>query len=276
MSRAHTTEGRRTDGFAIAAAVFVIVIVSLLALAGLYVTRSDALANSGLRSSLKAMYAADAGATLLLTEWNRSAFRTLDPGDSLQSGWRDLPDGSRYRTSVLRVDDGLDPYSMIYRLRTVGRPGPGVTAQRVIMTLVKVDRTDGLCCDAAIKLQGRLRIQGTGSGVKLSGLDETPAGWGGTCTGLPADVAGVRMQDENDLMINGRPILEGSPPVLEDPAIVPDDFTQFGDVSYWDLARMADKRLNGGQIFTNIEPVVSDGACVVGRRRPILRSRDYR
>jgi hypothetical protein len=107
-------------GFAIPAAVFVIVIVSLLALSGLYVARNNALANSGLRSSMKALYAADAGAMIEIARWDRAATRTLAPGDSLVHAWQELPDGGRYQTSILRVDDGLDSYSALYRLRTIG------------------------------------------------------------------------------------------------------------------------------------------------------------
>jgi hypothetical protein len=250
-------------GFAIPAAVFVIVIVSLLALAGLYVARNNVIANMGLRSSMKALYAADAGAMTSIAVWDRRISRTLNPGDSVVNAWRDLPDGGRYQTTILRVDDGLDPYSNFYRVRTVGRPAPGITAQRVVTTMVEVEKVNGMCCDAAIKLQGDLRVQGTGAGVKVSGLDTIPPAWGGgVCPGSLTDMPGILMQDDDRLIINGHPILEGDPPVLEDASIETDDFEVFGDVSYNELAQAADKKLPGGEVFTNIAPEVSGGTCV--------------
>jgi hypothetical protein len=254
-------KGNRSDGFAIPAAVMVIVVVSLLALSGLYVAQSNATANAGLRRSWKAFYAADAGAARVTTDWHQSAFRTLDPGDSVISDWRALANGSEYRTSVLRVDQGLDGEPQLFRLRTVGRPGPGFTAQRAVVSMVSVVRANGLCCDAAMKVQGNLRIQGVGAEVKVSGQDSVPTGWTGQCSASLTDVPGVRMQDEDDLQINGQPVLEGTPPVLEDTTIVSDDFTQFGDVSYWDMARMADKKFVGDQVLPTIQPSISDGAC---------------
>ncbi|HSG82377.1 MAG TPA: hypothetical protein VLC48_09010 [Gemmatimonadota bacterium] len=251
-----------TPGFAIPAAVFVIVIVSLLALSGLYVARNNAMANTGLRYSMKALYAADAGAMIEIARWDRAATRNLDPGDSLVHAWQELPDGGRYQTSILRVDDGLDPYAALYRVRTTGRPAAGITAQRVVTTMVQVDKVNGLCCDSAIKTQGQIRILGTADGVKISGLDTVPEAMAGVCPALPEDVPGLLIKDEDALHITGQPIIQGDPPVLEDPSIMPEDFSQFGDVSYEELARSADKRLPPGEVFTNIEPEVSGGACV--------------
>ncbi|NIR45712.1 MAG: hypothetical protein GWN99_15030 [Gemmatimonadetes bacterium] len=259
LSRAARRE--HPGGFAIPAAVFVIVIVSLLALAGLYVARNNATANTGLRYSLKALYAADAGATSQLADWDRST-RLLNPGDSTVTGWRDLEDGSRYSTTILRVDDGTDPFTSLFRMRTVGRPGAGLTAQRIVTTMVRVDRANGLCCDAAIKTQGQLRIVGTSEGVKVSGLDTAPIVWGGECPGTFADKPGITLQNDDELQISGHPILEGEPPILEDSSIVRDDFSQFGDVSYEELARAADKQFPGGEVYTSIEPDVVGGECV--------------
>jgi hypothetical protein len=251
---------RRRDGFAIPAAVFVIVVLTIVAIAGLYIAQSNATANTGIRLSLRALYAADAGATEVIGTWDRATFLQLSPGDSAVTEWRSLPGGSHYRTSVLRVDDDLTGSETLFRLRTVGRPGHG-TAQRVLVNMVRVARADVMCCDAAIKVQGQLRLQGTGVGVKVSGIDTPPSTWGAVCPSDRTDLPGVLIQNTDSLRINGSPIIEGTPPVSEDPGLVPADFEQFGEISYLDLTRMADKQLAGDQVITTIQPVVEDGRC---------------
>jgi hypothetical protein len=167
---------RRHDGFAIPAAVFVIVVLTLVAIAGLYIAQSNATANTGIRLSLRALYAADAGANQVIGTWGSSRYRLLNPGDSITTEWRTLPDGSQYQTTVLRVDDGR-----VYRLQTIGRPGRAGTAQRVIVTMVNVDVGVSTCCDAAMKTQGALNVMGVGAGVKVSGIDIPPTTWSGLC-----------------------------------------------------------------------------------------------
>jgi hypothetical protein len=255
-------EPTKASGFAIPAAVFVIVVLSLLALGGLYVAQNNATANAGIRRGWEALYAADAGATQMMANWDRHTYGALSPGDSVSTGWRTLSDGSLYQTIVLRVDAGLPDSAWLYRLRTVGRPGSGVSAQRTLVTMMILARATGLCCDGAMKVRGPLRILGTGQGVKVSGLDEPPPTWSGRCGPEEGGIPGIRMQDTTALEINGTPVIEGSPPVLEDASIDSTDFYDFGELTYTDLARMADKRYVGSQIFTNLAPVVSDGSCV--------------
>jgi hypothetical protein len=251
---------RRREGFAIPAAVFVIVVLTLVALAGLYVAQSNATANTGIRLSLRALYAADAGATEVIGTWDRATFLQLNPGDSAVTEWRTLPGGSKYRTSVLRVDDDVSGSETLFRLRTVGRPAHG-TAQRVLVNMVRVVRADVMCCDAAIKLRGSLWLQGVGPGVKVSGVDTPPEAWGAHCPPDRTDIPGVLMQETDSLRTSGQPVIAGVPPIAEDPTITTDDFEQFGEIDYVDLTRMADKQLIGDQTIANTQPIVEDGRC---------------
>jgi hypothetical protein len=253
---------RRHDGFAIPAAVFVIVVLTLVAIAGLYVAQSNATANTGIRLSLRALYAADAGSNQVIGTWSSSRYRLLNPGDSVTTEWRTLPDGSQYRTTVLRVDDGQPDGAPLYRLQTMGRPGNAGTAQRVIVTMVKVDVGISTCCDAAMKTQGALNVMGVGAGVKVSGVDTPPVTWSGICEPDRSDIPGVLMQDLGGLSVTGHPVFEGTPPLYQDPLIDDDDFTQFGDLSYEDLARIADKHFDGSRLFDTLLPETeADGGC---------------
>lgn len=263
MSRIRiSTEPLKASGFAIPAAVFVIVVVSLLALGGLYVAQNNATANSGIRRGWEALNAADAGAALVMANWDRHTYGALSPGDSVSTGWRTLPDGSLYQTVVLRVDAGLADSTWLYRLRTVGRPGSGISAQRTLVTMISLARASAMCCDGALKVQGQLRILGTGQGVKVSGVDNQPPTWTGRCGPQQGGIPGIRMQDTTVLEITGNPVIEGAPPIFEDTSIDSTDFNQFGELTYEDLARLADKKFIGNQIFSTLAPVVSDGTCV--------------
>lgn len=247
---------QRADGFAIPAAIFVIIVLSLLALGGLYVAQSNAAANAAIRQSWRALYAADAGANRTLANWDRQTYGALDPGDSVDSGWRSLADGSQYRTTVLRVDDGQAGSPLLYRLRTIGRPARG-SAQRVLATVVAAIPTTGICCEGAIKTRGQLRVQGTGNNAKADGRDIPPSEWSGQCGGPQGDLPGIRIQDDSDLILNGNPKIFGDPPVLEDETIGDDDFAVYDD-----LASMADKKFLGDQQFNNLAPASSGGTCL--------------
>lgn len=245
-------------GFAILAAIFSIVVVSLLALTGLYVARNDASANDGLHRSWKAFYAADAGASIFMATWESGDYKSLNPGDSVDTGWRTLDNGTVYRTTVLRVDDGATD-TALYRLRTVGRASEKATAQRSIVTLVQRFGVSDLCCESALKVGGGVRVQGTGARVKISGLDADPASWGGSCNGTPDDLPGVTLPNLADLQIVGTPELDGDPPVLEDPTIEDSDFEQFGAADYNDLAAAAEIQFEGSQTLNDVAPVLDAG-----------------
>ncbi len=251
---------RDSRGFIIPAAIVAMIVVSLMALTGLYVAQNTASANIGISNSWKALYAADAGAKQILLNWKAEPLRNLAPGESFDTGWRTLDNGSVYRTQVMRVDDGSNADTTLYRLRTVGRPGSGLTAQRTIITMVRSTKAREVCCDAAIKVQGPLRIQG--SAVEILGQDYDPPLWGGRCAGPGSDLPGVVIQNLAELQKAGHPTIDGAPPILEDPTISDSDFIDFGGVSYADLVAMADKQFSGSQSFSDIFPVVDGGECV--------------
>jgi hypothetical protein len=250
------------DGFAIPAAIFAIIVVSLLALSGLYMAQTNATASTGIRRGWKAFNAANAGAAHVLATWDRWRYGGLAPGGLYDTGWQTLPDGSEYRATIRRVDDSSDPNQMLFRVGTVGRPGPGISAQRSLVTMTRAIRPQGLCCDGAMKARGLLDIRGTGAGVKVSGLDLTPTAWGGHCTGPLADLPGISILESDDISVSGSPELEGAPAIQEDATISDDDFTQFGELTYADLAASADKQLPSGLVLDEIAPsTTGEGAC---------------
>lgn len=251
------------EGFAIPVAILVIVVVSMLALGGVYVALGNLASDTAVRRSWKALYAADAGAARVVATWDRTAYGALNPGDSVDTGWRPLPDGSSYRTIVLRVDAGAAGTPALYRLRTIGRPAQGATAQRVVLTMASGNTPGSVCCAGAMRVQGRLQLQAPSpiNNVKAEGADFAPPLWGAQCPPAGPDVAGVSARDASDVQYLANGIADGSPPIAPDPSIDNASFTDFGVITYADLAAAADKTFIGNQSFSGIFPVSAGGQC---------------
>ncbi len=250
----HRLRNPQRAGYALLAAIFSIIVVSLLALTGLYVARNDADANTGLHRGWKAFYAADAGTGEVLATWNDSIARALSPGDSFATGWRTLDNGAVYRTSVLRVDDGTS--TTLLRLRTVGRADPGLTAQRTIVAMATVGPYVG---DVASIQGGGNNDQAhlkLGLGPTLvSGRDTIPAGWEGACPGSLRNKPGLSWKDENKINIGPGSTVEGDPPVEIDPSI--DNNFEWGGYSFDELAAMADHTI--GTTALSVQPTLTEG-----------------
>ena len=251
------------DGFALLAAILVIVVVSILSLTGLYIAQNDAAGNSVLRQSMKARYAADAGATQVLVNWDADLYGALDPGDSVDTGWSTLLDGSSVRSVILRADDGSG--SPLYRLRTMGRPGSGLTAQRVIIKMVTVGfELSSFCCSSALRggpNGANIRLR---ENENLSGLDTIPAEWGGACTNDLEDQPGMVWGDTTDVRVDAPAVLTGDPRLVEDASIDTSTMFNFGDFDYDDLAAEAEQVYVGNQFLTSsdVGPVESPpGTC---------------
>lgn len=261
--RGRRPRARGQRGFAIPVAVLVIVVVSMLALGGLYVALGNLASDAAVHRSWKALYAADAGAARIVATWDRTAYGALNPGDSVDTGWRPLPDGSSYRTIVLRVDAGAAGTPALFRLRTIGRPAQGATAQRVLLTMASATQPGSICCLGAIRIQGRLQLQAPApiNNVKAEGADFAPPLWGAQCPPTGPDVAGVSVRDASEVQYVANGIAAGFPPIAQDPSIDDASFTDFGGVAYADLAAAADKRFVGNQSFSGIFPVSAGGLC---------------
>jgi hypothetical protein len=69
------------------------------------------------RESTLAMYAAEAGLRQTYGAWPAAA-KTMNPGDSLDLGWKSLPNKAAYRTVIHRVDKGgLQEYNVVVQGR---------------------------------------------------------------------------------------------------------------------------------------------------------------
>ncbi len=257
-------------GFALPLALVVMVVVSMLVTAGLWMARNDLLASAGIRQSIRALYAAEAGSARTFLEFGSLAVGGLSPGDSLSLGWRNLPDGAAYRTVLHRADDGSGVTPPLYQVVTVGRPRPGSSTERVVVTLIQGGGGGGsLCCDGAMVFQGRLRVRGQGGNhppPEVDGTDRVPPGWNRECDAPGGPLPGVRVGPGSSVRYQQGGNLEGDPPELLDRDMGAQTFENFGWTTYDALAAQADYTFTRNETFRtgDIRPVVIMGACFSG------------
>jgi len=252
-------------GFVMPVVILAMVILGALTVAALATARDEVRSSRALRESGTALYAAEAGANLLLgtlvapprTVLDTLA-ATMSPGDSVDFGWNALPNGASYRAVFYRY--GNQSYVLDMTGRDTG-PLPG--EQSISYALGPAGNVINLTAAIAGGIspadeEVRMDDEGDG-GVVVSGLDTLPAQWdAGTCPPLD-DRAGVTWGDADNVRIDHTAEVYGAPPVEEDAGMDPFDW---GDLDYWDLVAMATITLPDGSDLTNVNPIVSGSDCV--------------
>lgn len=256
------------EGFVLPVALVVMVLLSMIAAAGIYSSRNDLRAAFAAKEAAVALAAADAGASRTIALWSLEVPALPTPGDSVIVDWQMLPDGSSYRSTVFRTPIGPDETATsTVILYTTGQVPPPGNARRTVATFVNAAIGFGpLCCEAGVKVSSRAQLSGSDRGdpiPEVDGTDRSPPGWSASfCPAPLQDIPGILTSSAADISLRRGGDLDGAPPLLEDPAIVPGDFLDLGGGTYTDLIAAADISFIGNQRLGNeIRPVVTDGEC---------------
>ena len=123
---------RSEGGFALAAVIFVMAMLGVLAIAAMVTTGDARIADKGVQEGTRAFYAAEAGVNLTIADWVQGAnYDTLMPnaGDSVDMGWQTISEnGTYYRARMRRVSTNL------YSLSAQGRSrGAGASQVQVLL-----------------------------------------------------------------------------------------------------------------------------------------------
>jgi hypothetical protein len=114
-------------GFVLPSVIFAITIMSVIVMVALSTAADERRASRGTRESTLAMYAAEAGLRQTYGSWPSAAVKALNPGDSLDLGWQNLPNKAAYRAVIHRVDKGgLQAYNVVVQGRRTD-PTAGIT-----------------------------------------------------------------------------------------------------------------------------------------------------
>jgi type II secretory pathway pseudopilin PulG len=105
-------------GFVLPSVIFAITIMSVIVVVALSTATDERRSSRATRESTLAMYAAEAGLRQTYGAWPIAPVKALNPGDSLDLDWQNLPNKAAYRAVIHRVDKGgLQEYNVIVQGR---------------------------------------------------------------------------------------------------------------------------------------------------------------
>jgi hypothetical protein len=255
MGEGRIDKGRRQPverrGFVMPVVIFGLVLMSAAAVAALLMAGDEHRSSRAMREASSAFYAAEAGLHEVYAHWDSlvgPGLADLGPADSLMLDWRELDGGARYRAVVYRWDVGDQP---VYSLEVEGR-GPGeLSGQRKLSFALTATPGPGMgykigeCCEAPVVLKGTFRqsVPNEDGSLFHSGYDTYPPGWydAGVCADTLIDKPGIIMQDTSGMVLDPEDaVLEGVPPIVEDPQLNDSLFDFFGDHTWQDIKDRAD------------------------------------
>ncbi len=196
---------RDQDGFALVAVLFVLVVLTAVSIVSLRTTGDEMRAGRAMRESVRAFYAAEAGANAAIAAWDQAAYDTLlaTPGDSSVSGWQTLDNGSSYRAVVRRVDGGSG--SAVYSVTSTGRGVGGLWGQRALgVTLHTVWAPVSSVVTSAVRggpPGNDIRLR---ENEFLTGHDTIPPQFAAQCSGPTQDVPGMTWGDTSQVRVDPR------------------------------------------------------------------------
>lgn len=245
-------------GFVMPTVLFVLVVMSVLAVASLRISDDEQRSGRALRESGRALYSAEAGANWLRSNSSvlDSLVGTLSPGDSADVGWRTLADGSRVRMILHRFDNGGQA---MYRLSVTGQ-GADLAGGRHEVD-VWLTEADPIPITAALKGGSTGQEADVRDFATLSGRDTIPAAWNSVCANPTKDVPGLEwgntIIDDDD----GDGRIEGDPPIQVDPSLAGTDLFDWGEMDLADLIALKDITIPVDDYAGGIGPSYTGGAC---------------
>jgi hypothetical protein len=262
------------------------IIMSAVAAGMLQNALDEGRASSSMLESVAAHYAAEAGLDDVMTGWPNSLVESLAPFDSVEVASRTLEDGSSYRATIRRIDNGGQK---MYLLTSRGT-GAHARAGKKELSMVLTEGAAAFPKLAALVIRGRAEFgdddrgwgPGCGWGCRNNNLpwvigdDTPPPRWDEEqCEDedtedvgaiLARDTTQINMHPEND-DYHGAPAPASESiedPVVQDAGINDQTFTQFGDINLQSLISKADHVLppwDGVTHRTTWPTVNVDGTC---------------
>ncbi len=255
---------RNERGMALALAIVALVVTGALIAGAFFAGTQEQRVGENSRRSYQSFGIAEAGANEVIRTWDPIKYnqRRAYPGDSVAYGPKQSPSGTgRYGGYVYKLNDemylidvtGQDAASLTGGL-ALSRQGGGARQRIGIFAKIRPLQID---VKASLTTRNSDKVSG---GSTIDGYDHTPDGWT-TCAALDAAKAGIRADEGATVDTSGQGNVVGVPPVLIDPTVGDSTFSEFGDVTYADLAARATWTLPGQNFSSTIAPVVTNGQC---------------
>lgn len=259
-------------GFALPAAIFVLVVLGVLVTGGMFVSRQESRIGFSQEQATRALYTAETALAEVQQGWRTSRMVKLPLwGDSLITG--STPDGE-WSVTVTRTSDVmffLDATAELTRGGTLAGANRRIGMMARVLTL-------------ELEVPGALMTHGgpgfAGQPPRVSGIDVVPPAWeaAGMCTGPLEDKTGITTDDASGITGSGSGKgkgkggggggdgcpgwVSGAPCVDEDPAVDQELESIFDDEAWDELVSKATLSLSGGNYRPG--PSISGGVCATG------------
>lgn len=237
-------------GFALAGAVFGLVIIAVLVSGAFFVARQEMNVGRNNRTFASAFEAAEAGLNRTVAGWNTTSFNGLAANASATTTGT-LANNARWSSTVTRLTNEL------FMIRVTGQDPTGTSARSVAaltrLQMIALDINAGLTTRGALKLGGSSFIDG---------VDGNPSAWG--CPAASDTLAGVLTSDSSDIDpsgCGGWNCIRGDPKIQQDPTISDSTFFKFGDLDWTELVAMRTKHYAGDLTENSIAPIGNATTC---------------
>jgi hypothetical protein len=245
-------------GFALAAAVFALVIIAALVAGAFFAARQELTVGRSSLTFQRAFSAAEAGLNSTVAEWNAGTYNALAVGDSVTVSGT-LPNNTGSYSGVVRKLN-----TQLFLIRSVGQD-PSGSASRTVAAIARLQQI-AIDFNASLTTRGSVKLGGSSL---IDGRDDPPDNWGCPTTGLDT-LPGVLLNNESLVETAGCTPKEGDykcivgdPDVQEDPTISDSTFFKFGDLTWDDLVAMATKVYPPGDVgpLNQLAPVGTATTC---------------
>jgi hypothetical protein len=237
---------RDERGMALAVAIFALVVAGALIAGAFFAgTQEQRVGQNSLRVQ-QSFGVGEAAINEVVRNWNPQIYNALKiyPADSFVFAPVLSGGGTGSYTGVIRKLN-----NKLYMVDVTGRDRAsaagnafGSGARQRLGWLLRVRLLD-VAVNASLTTQGSVKLVGN---AYVDGNNWIPDGWtGANCDNSDPGVAGIREPDTAVVQQSG-PHVSGYPPVYKDPTVADSTFTQFGDVTYDELAAAATIQLPGG------------------------------
>ena len=250
----------RQRGFALTVALIAIVIIGALIVGVFFAATQEYRIGRNTVLQARSLTAAEYGLNRIVStgQWNKTWNNTSTAGTLVSTTPYNPGDGSVDTVRITYLGNGE------FMITSEGRVGTvlGAQARKRIGALVALNFP-------TVSLLGALTTKGTtkiGGSSFIDGIDDSVPSWNCPTPGAP--LPGIAIADSTQITTSGcsnLSCIDGSPKIEQTPLANNDStYTQFGNVSFQDLAAAADLTYPSGGTLSNMAPSYLGTTCNTG------------
>jgi hypothetical protein len=246
-------------GFVLPAALLTVTVLLILTTAGFYTVRQETKIGASNKQAADAFYLAESGISDVIASWDNASYDAM-------AWWttRSFADTTDIGTWAVTVTKANEKVFYLDATGTITAGGPMLSGATRRLGLAARMTLPDFNTRAALTTMNNVNVRGR---AEIHGEDIVPPNWSSVCAGTLNDKAGVLIDDTAKMGQAGKGKLTGAPPVLEDKGLTSSTFTQFGDLDWAELVRMASKVYPGGSLNVFLPSLDANGNCDVADRQ---------